>query len=452
MFGKRGATVAAIMADNSEEARVLTEAYKNSAGAAAKMAAIMDDTTTGSLMKLKSAAEGLGISFGDILSPYVKRAAQFVADLAIGFSELTPETKKIIVVVAALAAGIGPLIFIIGSLTVALGFLAAHPIVLIITGIIVVIGLLAAAFIYVRNNFEQFADFFYNLWVTLANNTIEEIKSIVAPFLYLTKLMGRPIEGGVNGYLDSFKLTARTAKKEFKTLGEVAQETKDKIKDALNVDANSEISVTPKVNVEKGISEAIGGLKSKKIDIPFSISANIPQVEQEFLELATVSENAAKRIGEGISEALTSGLERMVIQSAQLMGEFVGNMITGSDKAARQDFGAAFLGMIGGFMQEFGAAMIGIGIAQSAIATAISAGPLGAPLAIAGGIALIAAGAVLSNVSRKGVDTSGGDNNISNAPAPSYSSLGQNYSMNTIVKINGRDLILVQEREMAFRR
>ena len=160
----------------------------------------------------------------------------------------------------------------------------------------------------------------------------------------------------------------------------------------------------------------------------------------------------AQEIGIQISDALVSGLERMVVQSAQLMGEFVGNMLTGSDKVARQDFGKAFLGMIGGFMQEFGAAMVGIGIAQIGIQAAIAS--MNPALAIAGGVALIAAGAVLSNVSKKGLDSSGGGGGggIDAAPAPSYSGGGQDYSMNTGVRISGRDLILVQERERTFRR
>jgi len=57
-----------------------------------------------------------------------------------------------------------------------MGFLAAHPIVILITGIILTLGLLTAAFLYVQNNIQQFADFFYNAWVGIANSTIDSIK------------------------------------------------------------------------------------------------------------------------------------------------------------------------------------------------------------------------------------------------------------------------------------
>jgi hypothetical protein len=460
LVGDRGAKALLIMSENRDSMAELTTSYETQIGVAAEMAAIMDDTTTGSLMKLKSATEGLAISFGEVLSPFIKKAAAFVSDLAIRFSELSPQTKKIIVTVAALVAAIGPLIFIIGSLTVALGFLAANPIVLIITGIIVAIGLLAAAFVYVRNNAEQFADFFYNLWVGIANTTIESIKNIIAPFLYLTNLMGMPIEGGVNGYLDTFKLTARTAKKEFQTLGEAIEQTKGQIKDALDIDdetdsfvANNKKIVASTLEVSrswKGLGEILSSMKIEKEFNP-NVRIDLSNVKIDVSTLPDIL-TEAQEIGIQISDALVSGLERMVVQSAQLMGEFVGNMLTGSDKVARQDFGKAFLGMIGGFMQEFGAAMVGIGIAQIGIQAAIAS--MNPALAIAGGVALIAAGAVLSNVSKKGLDSSGGGGGggIDAAPAPSYSGGGQDYSMSTGVRISGRDLILVQERERTFRR
>jgi hypothetical protein len=74
------------------------------------------------------------------------------------------------------------------------------------------------------------------------------------------------------------------------------------------------------------------------------------------------------------------------------------------------------------------------------------------PLAIVGGIALVAAGAAISSLSKKGIDTGGGGT----APmaAPMGGGMG---AMNTQpialeTKISGRDLILVQNREKGFTR
>jgi hypothetical protein len=524
MFGKRGATVAAIMADNAEEARGLTEAYKNSAGAAAEMAAIMDNTLEGSMMKVKSALEGLGISFGEVLGPHIKKAAAFISDLAIKFSELNPETKKIIVTVAALAAAIGPLIFIIGSLTVALGFLAANPIVLII-GVLVAgfVALKIAAsetnkiFGYVQIASEKMAVAYDSLGKeidkinvlkgrgTLASKdeiklslistraTIASTNALIkenlerkkkllalkeaamAIAMQSTRAVGRQGEfidvelakvkgleaniAKITGEIKKLQTQGGTAvdglidlENQLKSLGNT------EIKNDFNVD--TDIKIKPKLNVKqaktsiseayKGLGDILGSMKIKESFNP-NVRIDLSNVKIDVSTLPDIL-TEAEEIGIEISDAFNAGLERLIVQSADLMGEFVGNMITGSDKVARQDFGKAFLGMIGGFMQEFGAAIIGIGLAKSALDAAITSG--NAPIAIVAGVALVAAGAVLSSVSKKGVDGNGGGGGggIDAAPAPSYSGGGQDYSMNTGVRISGRDLILVQERERAFRR
>jgi hypothetical protein len=100
-------------------------------------------------------------------------------------------------------------------------------------------------------------------------------------------------------------------------------------------------------------------------------------------------------------------------------------------------------------MGQFGEAMIAIGIAEIMLKESIK--NMNGPLAIIGGIALVAAGAAISNLSKKGIDTGGGGN----APMPSMA--GGMGAMNTQpialeTKISGRDLILVQNREKGFTR
>jgi hypothetical protein len=158
MFGKRGATVAAIMADNAAEAKGLSKEYVNSAGAAKKMAEIMDNTLEGSMLKVKSAVEGLGISFGEILAPTIKKVGAFISELAIQFADLSPETKKTIVVIAALVAAIGPLIFIVGSLAAAMAAMIATPIVPIIAAIAIAVGALAISMADVDKEIKQVTD------------------------------------------------------------------------------------------------------------------------------------------------------------------------------------------------------------------------------------------------------------------------------------------------------
>ena len=208
----------------------------------------------------------------------------------------------------------------------------------------------------------------------------------------------------------------------------------------------------------------------------------------------------AEQIGIEIGEALTSGIEKTASQAALLIGNFIGDSATSKkmmddqlnqvkshygrliDEANRNgadttkirqemntqlraieddfslqsradDFGRSVLNMLGSFMQEFGTAIIAIGIAKTGLDAAISTG--NAPLAIVAGIALVAAGAALSNISKAGVDGGGqAPSPAPNAPAPDYSGGGQmgsnSYTMQT--QISGRDIQIVTQREKAFRR
>jgi DNA-binding FrmR family transcriptional regulator len=65
LFGKRGATVATILAENSDQADILTDKLENAGGAAEKMATEQLDTLSGSLTKLSSAWEGFILSLED---------------------------------------------------------------------------------------------------------------------------------------------------------------------------------------------------------------------------------------------------------------------------------------------------------------------------------------------------------------------------------------------------
>jgi hypothetical protein len=94
-----------------------------------------------------------------------------------------------------------------------------------------------------------------------------------------------------------------------------------------------------------------------------------------------------------------------------------------------------------------------MGIAQTILDASIKTG--NGPGAIIGGVALVAAGAAISNLSKKGIDKGG------NVPDTGGGGGGVNfnnqngtpgYMMQLETKVSGRDIILVQERERAFKR
>ena len=196
-----------ILAEGVNQINPMTKALEDSSGAAKEMADVMDMTAAGASKALGSAVEGLAIEFGGLISvaltPVIKKLTQFATFV----NELPKGLKIFTAVIAGLAAAIGPVIFIAGSLvrvmtalraatilqTIATGALgvavqiATSP----ITLIAIAIFALAAAFIYVRENSEAFAAGLRNAFRDLANFVLPLINSMIKAVNKVASALGR---------------------------------------------------------------------------------------------------------------------------------------------------------------------------------------------------------------------------------------------------------------------
>lgn len=458
LFGKRGAAVASILAKNQTEVAGLNEKLSDTSVSAKSMAAIMDATLEGAMMRLKSATEGLAISFGEIMAPAVGFVADVLSKIAMRFANVNPYVKTAITVFAGLVAVLGPLAFAIGGIKLALATLMANPIILWVVGISAALAGLVAVFMYVKDNAQFFADFFYNLWVNIANSTIDFIKMILKGLTKFTKFFG--IDIGIDKFFDKFKLEPREATKELKSFKETLKGIKKEVTGLTQAGEDSVLGVTPegvktgetktpeKLLSKKEATKKVSTLKAEINDIMKGVEVDIaPKLDIKPLQetLPTQMNELGKKAG----ESLSSGLKSLATEGLTAFGQFLGSVISGGD-VTMKDFGRGLLDSIGKFMTQFGEAMISMGIAQALLKASIKS--MNPALAIVGGVALVAAGAAISSLSKKGIDTGGGGT----APmaAPMGGGMG---AMNTQpialeTKISGRDLILVQNREKGFTR
>lgn len=111
----------AITNASTDDYNKLTTAIDGSTGAAQKMADTMLNNTQGALTLAKSALEGAGIEAGEVLAPYITKAADAVKDLATKFSGLSQQEQDQIVKMAAVTAAAAPLISGAGKLTKGIG-------------------------------------------------------------------------------------------------------------------------------------------------------------------------------------------------------------------------------------------------------------------------------------------------------------------------------------------
>jgi len=114
--GRSAQSALLILAEGVNSIAPLTKEFENSAGAAKEMADIMGDNAFGAGKRLESAMEGLGISIGEIVAVAVVPLIEGIASLAGKLNNMSSTMKRVVVVVGAMVASIGPLMFLTGGL------------------------------------------------------------------------------------------------------------------------------------------------------------------------------------------------------------------------------------------------------------------------------------------------------------------------------------------------
>ncbi|EGQ4230600.1 phage tail tape measure protein [Staphylococcus pseudintermedius] len=122
IFGKEAMSGAlAVINASDEDYKKLTKSIDNSAGASKRMADEMEGGIGGSIRRMKSSIESLAISIGDVLAPYIKKLAEFIADAAAKLNEMPKGTQKVVVGLGLIAAAIGPLLVTLGVMVSTIG-------------------------------------------------------------------------------------------------------------------------------------------------------------------------------------------------------------------------------------------------------------------------------------------------------------------------------------------
>ena len=111
----------ALLANTGKSWDDLQSSILNSGGAAQQMADTQLDNLQGQLTILKSALEGLAISFGQLLMPAVKNIVSWLQKFVDWLNSMDEGTKKVIMTIALVAAALGPVLIIVGKVISAVG-------------------------------------------------------------------------------------------------------------------------------------------------------------------------------------------------------------------------------------------------------------------------------------------------------------------------------------------
>ena len=114
-------SVNALLANTGSTWDDLQQSIIDSGGAAQQMADTQLDNLQGQITILKSALEGLAISFGELLLPAIKMIVGWVQKFVDWLNGMDEGTKKVVTTIALLAAALGPVLIVIGKVVSAVG-------------------------------------------------------------------------------------------------------------------------------------------------------------------------------------------------------------------------------------------------------------------------------------------------------------------------------------------
>lgn len=294
LFGKRGATVATVLAQNVEQAALFAGEFTNAGGAAKEMAAIMDNTLQGTFFRLRSAIEGVAIEFGEALKPALTVIADTFGELANYIRDLSPETKKFVVILAGVGAAIGPLLVLAGTIlpAIATGFaILTGPIGAIVAGLTAIGVIIYKNWQPIKRTLIQVANYFIDLYneslafriivesvSTAFKNLFRIGKFVITTIGQLFRLMGEQIKTGFSNLGDIIKAIFTGNFQDIPLL--LAKSFSDGLDNVKEFARNSakEFEVLKediRGNIQQGIDAALNGRKIR-ID-PDSVDADAVQ-------------------------------------------------------------------------------------------------------------------------------------------------------------------------------
>lgn len=444
LFGKRGATVATVLAKNISAANELANSYRDSAGAAEAMAKIMDDTAAGSMARLKSAFESFFIAIGEELAPVVRRFADAISEVVSKFQNLSPATKRLVVILGGLLAALGPL-------SIAFGFFISSILPALTTGFAVLtgpIGLVTAAvagLVYViasnwdeiiaylkdtRDYFKGLYDdvelvrFGVNLLVASLSGLFEAFKSTfgklitvfgvaIKNFFEQVKVVGALVKATLSGDFKAIQIIgAEGARKMVASLAE--------IKDALLNGDGGELSNGGFVG--KASDRAKGKLKELESAVAQTVvktSEGVAQIREDLASIGSAFASAfqfeslegsgaliesyvtkideaaikAQYVAKVFQEQIGPAIQDAAANIASGMGGILAGIATGTAGVA--DIGNLMLATMGDLMIRLG--KIAIKTATGILAIRKSFESLNPAIALAAGVALIAFGSIIKS-------------------------------------------------------
>ena len=464
----------------------LEKQYGGSAEAAAKAG-------TGGLKQLANSFGDLQEEFGKIIMEFLPPVIDGLKNMLAAFQNLSPEVKRFMVIGAGIAAALGPLLIILPTLIQ--GFMALLSPVGLVIAAVVGLGIAIVTF---ADEIAPYITDVINYFITLYNESsllrgiiggikgtvqvvfdffLFAVDSVIGAFTDLGAIIGAVMRGDFSAIPELIGNAFSNAADRMAEFGEKAAED---FTTAVNTElAREPLELVTKETVANALS-TLGGLTNL---IPSAISGGGAGAAEQGLQpmaakggtagtpspqLVNESSTAVSELAENL-KAGRKELSMMVDMGPAVEGAFagigmaIGGLIAGTVTMS-DIFSQAVLGLAS-LLIDLGQQFIAAGIAASTFFVSLTTNPLAA---VAAGVALVAAGAVIKGLSTrmqgsppalaKGGLAFGptmamvGDNQNASvdpeviAPLSKLQSMMGGQAVQVTGKISGRDILLTSER------
>lgn len=317
------ATIKSMVAMNDvagAQAIVLAELNKEFGGSAEAAAAV----GTGSFTQLSNQIGDMGEEFGKIIVDGLQPFVQLIKDAVTWIQGLSPEVKKTIVVIAGIAAALGPVILALGTFltllptigpVIAAGFAAiTGPIGLIIAGVALLAVVVVKNFDTIKQKVVDVANYFIDLY-----NSSMLFRAGVQYIVLSFKNMWEVAKFAFNAILDIGLFVIQSLITPFKALGKVIKGALtlnfDEIKEGLAYSFTETIKNTKTLfkNISADGAKAFKGIGENLVDA-YNNTVNGKTLAkivlgEDAVDASGVKKAVKKGAQEGAEEGVTAGIK-----------------------------------------------------------------------------------------------------------------------------------------------
>jgi len=407
--GRSAQSALIILGNTIDTLPALTEGLKDADGAARGMANTMMDNAAGSFKELQSASEGARIEIGDAIANN-KIFQEIIDKLTVSLGKITKYIRSMSdaevynkTVLAGLIAIVPILITLVGALTIAFGSLtlAMGPLSIALVAV-------AAAYALIKKSVSETDKIIQQ---ALGNeNTRESTKllkdrlKVVDQNLEKTKAWAKEQPKNVSYQRqlirledERLKLKTSLSDLEARDAAERSRWQQDEIdynKEQLAIQTALNESKKNAVSLTEEQGEKTVDLKNKTAELG-TVTANLTLAPLSHEIQTTTSKMALMTMAAAeLSQNVNAAINAMVTDTIVGMAEIGGAILVG--EASFKDMGRFLLGQFSSLMSTLGQMLLEYGLAVEGFKIALAMGPLGGPLAIAAGVALIAAAGAIN--------------------------------------------------------